>query len=87
MLVFSTDSDLWTEYIRLLQQHIAQGSREQALSSVHRHLDRSSWWRGEYERTKEALNAARDQTVGREPLCWVSAADEIRRIFKERSKC
>ncbi|KAI7226172.1 hypothetical protein KC330_g8909 [Hortaea werneckii] len=51
------------EYIRLLQQHIAQGSRAQALSSVHRHLDRSSWWRGEYERTKEALNAARDQTV------------------------
>ncbi|KAI7214889.1 sure-like protein [Hortaea werneckii] len=51
------------EYIRLLQQHIAQGSRSQALSSVHRHLDRSSWWRGEYERTKEALNAARDQTL------------------------
>ncbi|KAI7544688.1 sure-like protein [Hortaea werneckii] len=51
------------EYIRLLQQHIAQGSREQALSSVHRHLDRSSWWRGECERTKEALSAARDQTV------------------------
>ncbi|RMY44038.1 hypothetical protein D0865_10827 [Hortaea werneckii] len=51
------------EYIRLLQQHIAQGSRAQALSSVHRHLDRSSWWRSEYERTKEALTAARDQTV------------------------
>ncbi|KAI7164624.1 sure-like protein [Hortaea werneckii] len=56
-------SDLSTEYIRLLQQHIAQGSRAQALSSVHRHLDRSSWWRSEYERTKEALTAARDQTV------------------------
>ncbi|KAI6855792.1 hypothetical protein KC338_g8705 [Hortaea werneckii] len=51
------------EYIRLLRQHIAQGSRDQALSSVHRHLDRSSWWRCEYERTKEALDAAQDQTV------------------------
>ncbi|KAI7262899.1 sure-like protein [Hortaea werneckii] len=51
------------EYVRLLRQHIAQGSRDQALSSVHRHLDRSSWWRGEYERTKEALNAAQDKTV------------------------
>ncbi|KAI6878351.1 sure-like protein [Hortaea werneckii] len=51
------------EYIRLLQQHIAPGSRERALSSVHRHLDRSSWWRGEYERTKEALTAAQEQTA------------------------
>ncbi|EME86135.1 uncharacterized protein MYCFIDRAFT_82074 [Pseudocercospora fijiensis CIRAD86] len=51
------------EYIRLLRQHIAQGRRENALSSVYRHLDRSAFWRSEFERTKDALHASESQAV------------------------
>lgn len=52
-----------TEYIRLLRQHIAKGRRENAISSAHRHLDRSSYWRSEYERVKHALQIAEGEAV------------------------
>lgn len=42
----------------MLRQHIAKGRRSDALSSSHRHLDRSSHWRSEYERMKDANEAA-----------------------------
>lgn len=51
------------EYIRLLRQHIAQGRRENALSSVYRHLDRSAFWRSEFDRMKNALQASEAQAV------------------------
>ncbi|KXT04616.1 hypothetical protein AC578_8652 [Pseudocercospora eumusae] len=51
------------EYIRLLRQHIAQGRRENALSSVYRHLDRSAFWRSEFDRMKGALQASESQAV------------------------
>ncbi|KAK3679977.1 hypothetical protein LTR78_000354 [Recurvomyces mirabilis] len=51
------------EYIRLLRQHIAKGRRENAISSVYRHLDRSSYWRGQYECTKDALRASEGSFV------------------------
>ncbi|KAK5113753.1 hypothetical protein LTR85_010770 [Meristemomyces frigidus] len=51
------------EYIRLLCQHVAKGRRENAISSVYRHLDRSSFWRSEYERLKETLLAAEGESV------------------------
>lgn len=51
------------EYIRLLRQHVAKGRRENAISSVYRHLDRSSFWRSEYERLKDALLAAEGESV------------------------
>ncbi|TKA66276.1 hypothetical protein B0A55_09524 [Friedmanniomyces simplex] len=50
-------------YIRLLRQHIAQGRRDNAISSAYRHLDRSSHWRSEYERAKDALQIAESETV------------------------
>lgn len=52
-----------SEYIGLLRQHVAKGRRENALSAVHRHLDRSSYWRAEYERVKEALDAAETDRI------------------------
>jgi hypothetical protein len=51
------------DYTRLLRQHIARGRRENALSSVHRHLDRSSYWRAEYERAKSAFRTAEGEAV------------------------
>ncbi|KAK4565633.1 hypothetical protein LTR86_003481 [Recurvomyces mirabilis] len=51
------------EYIRLLRQHIAKGRRENAISSVYQHLDRSSYWRGQYECTKDALRASEGSSV------------------------
>ena len=50
----------WTsiDYIQTLCQHGAKGRRDQALSSTYRHLDRSSYWRSEYERMKEACKTS-----------------------------
>ncbi|KAK5109305.1 hypothetical protein LTR62_007179 [Meristemomyces frigidus] len=63
-VVLSKPEDLSIrEYIRLLRQHIANGRRENAISSVYRHLDRASWWRAQYERTKDALRVAEGYTV------------------------
>nr|POF13941.1 hypothetical protein CFP56_02965 [Quercus suber] len=45
------------EYISLLRRHVAKGRRENTLSSAYRHLDRSSFWRSEFERTRDALSA------------------------------
>ncbi|KAK4546368.1 hypothetical protein LTR36_002045 [Oleoguttula mirabilis] len=63
-IVLSKPEDLSVrEYIRLLRQHVAKGRRENAISSVYRHLDRSSFWRSEYERLKDALQAAEGESV------------------------
>ncbi|KAK0302837.1 hypothetical protein LTR01_008511 [Friedmanniomyces endolithicus] len=51
------------EYIRLLCQHVARGRRKNAISSAHRFLDRSSHWRSEYERAKDAWEVAEGQAV------------------------
>ena len=51
------------DYISLLRQHIARGRRENALSTAYRHLDRSSYWRSEYERTKVALKVGESETL------------------------
>ncbi|KAK4910303.1 hypothetical protein LTR49_020984 [Elasticomyces elasticus] len=51
------------EYIGLLRQHIAKGHRGNAISSTHRHLDRSSHWRSEYERVKDALRTSEGEAV------------------------
>ncbi|KXT15575.1 hypothetical protein AC579_9963 [Pseudocercospora musae] len=51
------------QYIRLLRQHIAKGRKENALSSAYRHLDRSSFWRSEFDRMKGALQASESQAV------------------------
>lgn len=51
------------EYITILRQHIAKGRRENALSVVYRHLDRSSYWRSECERTEAKLKAAEADRV------------------------
>ncbi|EME47515.1 hypothetical protein DOTSEDRAFT_50899 [Dothistroma septosporum NZE10] len=45
------------EYIRLLKQHVAKGRRDRTISSQHRHLDRSSYWRSEAERMKAQVKA------------------------------
>ncbi|KAK4888876.1 hypothetical protein LTR27_012275 [Elasticomyces elasticus] len=52
-----------TEYICLLRQHIAKGRRENTISSSHRHLDRSSHWRSEYERVKDALRISEGEAA------------------------
>jgi len=49
-----------SEYLALLRQHIAKGRRENALSAVYRHLDRSAYWRAEHDRIKSQLKAAED---------------------------
>ncbi|KAK3721561.1 hypothetical protein LTR37_003117 [Vermiconidia calcicola] len=51
------------EYIQLLRQHVAKGRRENAISSVYRHLDGSSYWRSEYERVKDAMKAAEGENA------------------------
>ncbi|KAK5167829.1 uncharacterized protein LTR77_007528 [Saxophila tyrrhenica] len=51
------------EYIQLLRQHVAKGRRENALSSAYRHLDRSSYWRAEFERMKAALESVEGENV------------------------
>ena len=51
------------EYIQHLRQHVAKGRRENAISSAYRHLDRSSYWRSEYERLQDALKAADDDKL------------------------
>ncbi|KAF2773082.1 hypothetical protein EJ03DRAFT_348133 [Teratosphaeria nubilosa] len=51
------------EYVRLFLQHVAKGRRENAISSVYRHLDRSSYWRSEYERLGDALKASEAEVV------------------------
>ncbi|KAF2209199.1 hypothetical protein CERZMDRAFT_87171 [Cercospora zeae-maydis SCOH1-5] len=51
------------EYIKLLRQHIAKGRRENALSSVYSHLDRSAFWRSEAERGRAALRSAENEAV------------------------
>ncbi|KAI5357849.1 hypothetical protein Slin14017_G118620 [Septoria linicola] len=52
------------EYIKLLRQHIAKGRRENALSTVYSHLDRSAYWRAEADRVKAGLKAAEKETIG-----------------------
>lgn len=49
------------EYLSLIRQHIAKGRRENALSTVYRHLDRSAFWRTECERANASLQAAQDR--------------------------
>ena len=49
------------EYNELLLQHVAKGRRADTLSSTHRHLDRSSMWRSEYERMRGAYKEAEEQ--------------------------
>ncbi|KAM3422631.1 hypothetical protein BST61_g120 [Cercospora zeina] len=51
------------EYIKLLRQHIAKGRRENALSSVYCHLDRSAFWRSEAERGRAALRSAENEAI------------------------
>jgi len=46
------------KYLSLLRQHIAKGRRENALSAVYRHLDRSAYWRSECERMDASRQAA-----------------------------
>ena len=54
---------LGVEYIELLRQHIAKGRREDALSSVHRHLDRSSFWHSEYKRVSDLLQSSEAERI------------------------
>lgn len=58
-----TESDVQLEYIKLLRQHIAKGRRENALSSVYSHLDRSAYWRSEAERGRAALRSAEKEAI------------------------
>ncbi|EMF15929.1 uncharacterized protein SEPMUDRAFT_38996 [Sphaerulina musiva SO2202] len=51
------------DYIKLLRQHIAPGRRENALSSVYSHLDRSAYWRSRAELVKVDLERAQDKAV------------------------
>ncbi|PIA99657.1 hypothetical protein CB0940_02433 [Cercospora beticola] len=51
------------KYIKLLRQHIAKGRRENALSSVYSHLDRSAYWRSEAERGRAALRSAEKEAI------------------------
>lgn len=51
-------TNTYPEYLQILRLHIAKGRRSDALSSSHRHLDRSSLWSSEYERMKDANEAA-----------------------------
>ncbi|CAK4030157.1 Hypothetical predicted protein [Lecanosticta acicola] len=51
------------EYIRLLKLHIAKGRRQDAVSTVHRHLDRSAFWRSEYERMKDSFKSVEDEAT------------------------
>lgn len=46
-----------------MRQHIANGRRENALSSVYSHLDRSAYWRSEADRVKAGLQAAEDEAL------------------------
>ncbi|KAK5136925.1 hypothetical protein LTR08_001432 [Meristemomyces frigidus] len=63
-IVLSKPEDLSVrEYIRLLCLHVAKGRRENAISSVYRHLDRSAYWRAEYERVKDAVREAEAESV------------------------
>ncbi|KAF2486145.1 hypothetical protein BDY17DRAFT_71640 [Neohortaea acidophila] len=52
------------EYIALLRQHIAPDRREHALSSSHNHLDRSAYWRSQYERSNNARRKAEYEATG-----------------------
>ena len=54
-------SNVLPEYISILRQHGAKGRRADTLSLSHRHLDRSSMWRSEYERVKKACKEAEKQ--------------------------
>lgn len=54
---------MFVEYTEILRQHGAKGCRDQALSSTYRHLDRSSYWRSEYERMKDACQTAEGSLV------------------------
>lgn len=49
------------EYISLLRQHVAKGRRADTISSKHRHLDRSSFWHAQYERTRDSLKKSEDE--------------------------
>ncbi|KAK4504700.1 hypothetical protein PRZ48_002661 [Zasmidium cellare] len=51
------------DYIHLLKQHVAKGRQADAISSRHRHLDRSSYWHAEYEHAKDALKKAQDAST------------------------
>ncbi|KAH9829204.1 mitochondrial large ribosomal subunit YmL35 [Teratosphaeria destructans] len=51
------------DYVRLFLQHVAKGRRENAISSVYRHLDLSSYWRSQYERLGDALEASEAEVV------------------------
>lgn len=53
----------YAEYIALLRQHVAKGLRENAISSLHRHLDRSSFWRAEFERVNKEKTVAQDEVI------------------------
>lgn len=52
-----------TEYISLLNRHVAKGRRENALSAAYRHLDRSAYWRAECERAKADYRAAEEARI------------------------
>lgn len=53
----------YTEYISLLNRHVAKGRRENALSAAYRHLDRSAYWRAECERAKADYRAAEEARI------------------------
>lgn len=53
----------YTEYISLLNRHVAKGRRENALSAAYRHLDRSAYWRAECERAKADYRAADEARI------------------------
>ena len=50
-----------TEYFRLLHEHVAKGRLEDALSSRHFHLDRTSLWRQAYEQERQGRLANQDE--------------------------
>lgn len=54
---------MFAEYLRIIAQHFAKGRRADALSSTYHHLDRSSWWRSEYERQKRATTVAEEEVL------------------------
>jgi hypothetical protein len=58
------DNRMFVEYTEILRQHGTKGRRDQALSSTYRHLDRSSYWRSEYERMKDACKTAEGSVLG-----------------------
>lgn len=88
MLWESEEVLIHSEYIQLLRQHVAKGRKADGISSKQRHLDRSSFWKSRYERTKESLKEAEDRAVDlrREIEVLKSKVDAVRPSTASRKR-